>query len=449
MTKNIVVLPVEVKVREFLPKLFLACNIVSYSKFDVYFGGQRFLTKKFSPKNCVWFDKFTYIDSRTSAPFHVGNKVIMQDEEGPISYNHFSTVKQRYDLKQKKFIEFFLFSGKYDLKMIKFLRLKKKIIKVFGLLKLELLKKKNHIFFEKELKEIRKKYQNFLFISGHSSSYRSKKQTKFIYKNKKFSSVIRDFENVRKNYHELIKLCKKIAILNPNLVVVFRKHPNEDERYLKHMFGEIPKNLKLEYKYSVTPWILACKYFLHSGCQTSLEAIALKKNIITYLPHKVHGEKNFKLTSPLFKNSRDCIDFFQKNQFQNKKNYKININTKNIAINVSNRISYEKNFINFIKNCFNYEMNSKIFKKPYEKNNFLKIFLYKILSKIKSFFVNNDYYFDFIPKRFYISKEAKEKKLKSISQKEIKTFINTFNSIYKKKVRFKKYSESSFYIYSK
>ena len=150
MNKNIIVIPIEVKVREFLPKLYLSCKIASKSNFKVYFGGQRFLTKNHSPRNCVWFDKLTYIENRLISPFHVNNKVIMQDEEGPISYNHVSTVKKRYDYRQKKYLDFFLFSGSADLKMVKFLKLTKQKTKLFGLLKLDLLKK-NLKFFEKSI----------------------------------------------------------------------------------------------------------------------------------------------------------------------------------------------------------------------------------------------------------------------------------------------------------
>ena len=40
------------------------------------------------------------------------------------------------------------------------------------------------------------------------------------------------------------------------------------------------KNIKVEYKYTITPWIMCCDYFLHSGCSTVFEASILKKKII-------------------------------------------------------------------------------------------------------------------------------------------------------------------------
>ncbi len=444
MKNNIIVVPIETKVREFFPKLYLACKIVAGSKFKVFIGGQRFLTKEISPKNCVWFDKFTYVESRSDAPFHINNKVIMQDEEGPISYNDISTVKNRYSIMQKKYLDHFLFSGEKDLKMIKYLKLKKNITQIFGLLKLELTKKKNSIFFKEEITKINKKYKNFLFVPGHSSSYRSKKQSQFIYKEKVFKHALKNNENVEKNYYRLIELCKKIATSNPKLTIVFRRHPNENENNLKSAFGDIPKNIKFVYKFSVTPWIIACKYYLHSGCQTSLEAIALKKKIITYLPNKVLTN-NFKFTEPYFMEEEECLSFINKSR-DNKKFYKINKMVEKIAINLKKDISYDSLFIKFLKKNYGKNLNSNLRKRIIKNQNLLKIFIFNFLSKLKTFLVNRQIYFKIIPKKYYIPKEIKEKKFKSIKFNEINGFINKFNHLYKTKLKAKTLSESTFLI---
>jgi hypothetical protein len=177
-TRNILVLPIEIKVREFLPKLFLAYHVVANSKFNVYIGGQRFITRKYRPKSCVWFDKFTYAEERKNVPYHKENEVVLQDEEGPISYHSPETVHSRYSVEQKKFVKHFIFSGLSDIEKIKYLRLKEK--KIFGLLKLDLLKKKNTIY-DNEVKIIKKKYKNFFFLPGHSSKYIYFVQNKFVF----------------------------------------------------------------------------------------------------------------------------------------------------------------------------------------------------------------------------------------------------------------------------
>ena len=37
--------------------------------------------------------------------------------------------------------------------------------------------------------------------------------------------------------------------------------------------------IKIIFKYTVTPWIIACKSYIHSGCTTVFEAITLNKKI--------------------------------------------------------------------------------------------------------------------------------------------------------------------------
>ena len=444
-TRNILVLPIEVKVREFLPKLFLAYQVVTKSNFDAYIGGQRFLTKRYIPKKCLWLDKFTYAEVRKKVPFHLNNKVIMQDEEGPISYHNNANIQSRYTLNQKKFVDHFIFSGKNDLSKINYMKLKKK--KIFGLLKLDLLKK-NFFFFTSEVNEIKKKYKNFLFIPGHSSEYRSLAQADYICKNRnKNNKFLENIKNVKLNYSKLIDLTKKIAEQNPNLLIIFRKHPNETKENLKKIFKNKPKNIKLIYKYSVTPWIFACKYYLHSGCQTSLEAIACKKKIITYMPFQTYPDVNFKLTKPFFRCEKKCLYFFKKLK-KNQNFFFISSQVKLIADNLKKNIYYVKNFVNFLKKEYSYQMKSELQKREHVSQNFLiKIFM-KVCSKIKSFLVKKDIYLKFIPQNYYISREAKERKFKSISLYEIKKYLDYMIKIFSNKsnIRLKKMSESTFLI---
>ena len=54
-----IVIPIEIKVREFLPKAYLAYKIVKNSSFDVILGGQRNYTNKLIYDNCILLDKKT------------------------------------------------------------------------------------------------------------------------------------------------------------------------------------------------------------------------------------------------------------------------------------------------------------------------------------------------------------------------------------------------------
>ena len=52
-----------------------------------------------------------------------------------------------------------------------------------------------------------------------------------------------------------------------------------------------------------------------------------------------------------------------------------------------------------------------------------------------------------IPRKYYISKEMKEQKFKSIKLNEMIKFINVFNQIYGSNIKVKNLTESTFLIF--
>ena len=116
-------------------------------------------------------------------------------------------------------------------------------------------------------------------------------------------------------------------------------------------------------------------------------------------------------------------------------------------MNIDKRKTYEKSFINFLNQTYKKSLKSNLEKRITIKKNFFKRIIFNLLSRIKSELVKKDIYFKFIPKKYYISKEVKEKKFKSIKRNELKKFIDKFNEIYGTKIRFKNLSESTFLIF--
>ena len=67
---------------------------------------------------------------------------------------------------------------------------------------------------------------------------------------------------------------------NKKLNIIFRPHPNESIENVLKRFGKVPNNLKIIFSGKITPWIIGCELYIHSGCTTFLEASILKKKII-------------------------------------------------------------------------------------------------------------------------------------------------------------------------
>ena len=117
-----------------------------------------------------------------------------------------------------------------------------------------------------------------------------------------------------------------------------------------------------------------------------------------------------------------------------------------IALNLDKKSYYVEKFIEFLNNNYRHDMGSTIKKRKKNKRNFFINLFMKCASRIKIFLVRNDIYLSFIPKKYYIDKNIKEKKFKSLSLVEMKSYIKILQKINKdnKKIKIKKISESAF-----
>ncbi len=458
----IIFIPIEANIREKIPKIFLAYKILKLTKFKVIIGGQRYLNHKIEKfKNCVWLDKHTFHERLKKREIDKSNHIVVLDEEGPISLHDKFTKETLYSKFFFKLINTLILWGKEDFENLPKINNKKVKMEVHGHPKFDLLKKNYRKIFDSEIKYIKKKYKNFVFIPGNL--HVDDRSDEFISITRSWAqkynvkeSIIKQFLNYnfleRKNYLNFLKFIKKLALQNPKMTFILRKHPIEDEKKLREFLGAIPKNLKLEYKFTVTPWIIACNYYLHSGCTTAIEAAILKKKIIFYATKPIAKHKKFqrfKFSNLNFSNDEHCISFFSK---INKK--KINYKMKNIGNfiynNNSNKLFFEK-FINFIK-TIEFTDKSKIYYREDKKfifsvvsDKIIKI-IYMILSIIKNKVILKTFLKKYLPEKYLFSKDAALKKFRSLKKSEINEIISRLNKLHKNKIKIKntKISESVF-----
>ena len=199
----------------------------------------------------------------------------------------------------------------------------------------------------------------------------------------------------------------KIAKENPDINIVFRKHPHEDPKKTFLRFKGKPNNLHIVYKYNVTPWIIASTVYLHSGCTTSLEAAILKKKIFMYKPiiDKSIRERELSKISNFFSDERKLIIEINKNLKSNKSSNYIKI--KSLIYNNNSKDLFYKSFIKYINKYKN--LNSEIiFHKKlgkFEEIIFeLKKFILKILSFTKNLILNT-IFAQYVPEKYSFSKK--------------------------------------------
>ena len=166
----IALFPLEVKVREFMPKIFLAYQLIRNHNFQIILSKSRFLTNQLPYlRNAIYFDK-----SMSYEKEFILNKVKKEnfysalDEEGPmVFWPKFFFDTRLNDQVISKSDSYFL-RGKDELNVIKKnkVKIKKDILKIVGHPKYDLLKPKVKHIFDKEVFKIKDKFKNFVLISS-------------------------------------------------------------------------------------------------------------------------------------------------------------------------------------------------------------------------------------------------------------------------------------------
>ena len=466
----IVVIPIEVKDRELFPKLLIVYHLLRLNKNIkiVLSKSSILLNNNLNNKNLVYFEK-----SISTHKEHIHNKFLRQnyivslDEEGPFYHWPLIFKKNRINLKiinNNNFKYFFLW-GKNEKKFFSkniLLNNKKKIVPV-GHPKFDFLKKKNHIFYNKELSFIKKKYANIILISSsffYDSVMDEELYNIYVKKNLKNNSGKKEFENYMQNdfenYTQLIKLTKNIAKTFKNHTIIFRPHPRQDINKVKKRFGNIPKNLKVIFKFTATPWIISSDYYIHSHCTTVHEAFLLKKKIYCLRPNiKVFFKKNLTEYGNFFRDKNILL--------------KALINDFKIKNSLKSNLFFDKKIINFDKNKDTSELIASLILKKFKnitsqidyefekknKINLIKKIKFKILSVVKEIIYKNFKFFykflfeySLINVKYLFTKDYKLNKIKKLKEKEIFGFFNKIKNS-KVKIGIKKINNNIFEIYKK
>lgn len=248
----IILIPLEIGVREIYSKTFLSFFLAKKCKAKVYLFNARSLFKKIKKlKNCIFFDKSL---SNTKIEFHQSvmkdNFLVSLDEEGPV-YNWDKYVFNGRNPEQvyEKLAGNLLVSS-YEKKFFK----KKHFNKLFivGHPKYDLLKKDYISLYEQDGNSLKKKFSNYIYFSSSFSFDTIGGYKNFLLFNKKsFLSgkdgkiLYQQFLNFQKNdfinYSLFLETVVEVANRFPKKKIIFRPHPSQD---LKDVKKKIKKNSK-------------------------------------------------------------------------------------------------------------------------------------------------------------------------------------------------------------
>lgn len=206
-------------------------------------------------------------------------------------------------------------------------------------------------YFEKEVKELKDKFGEFVLINGNYTVYNHGLGVDFLF-NEKSNYHVEDIDNRmdRVSFFKyagtqclsMIELTHALAIKFPQKNFVYRPHPSENQSFYEFVFQGVP-NIIVSHEGAVSAWIIASQLLIHDGCTTALEAFFTGKPIVNFKP--VYDE-NFDIWLPNQLGERvDKIDSVI-HIIENLEQYNYSIEDQN-TINMLNSL-----MVNFTENSF-------------------------------------------------------------------------------------------------
>lgn len=242
--KELIILPIETKSREFLAKLNLASFLLN-NDHDVLIGSRKGILRELSSySNFIYISKsLSYeLESTIAKVKSLNSTFIVLDEEGNVFHENENTViKSILPLKYLDKIDYYFACGKKISELIKlnYPHFDQAKVKVVGNPRFELLKKNYDTLFTKT------DFNNYILINTNFSLGNPQKgliaQKDYIKKHVDFTPDFKahllDKINTQLTLvKEYCTMIEHLALIFPNELFIVRPHPSEDVKYWKKVY---------------------------------------------------------------------------------------------------------------------------------------------------------------------------------------------------------------------
>ena len=292
---KIIHIPIEVKSRELIPKLFFISRALK-KNFACFIGDKVAVNRSIRFfKSGIYFHKSInkndkdYIKKIRSRV----NAYISLDEEAGSAitnakeFNNLLNYRSSYE--NVKNVDKIYNWGNFDCQVWKKkYQLYKSKFKIVGHPKFDLLKKKIiNLIFKKEINVLKKRYKDFIFIPSTfiSSKKRLEKVINFEKQRINNSNYLKKRVNDRIfNYKLFLSFKKLISVLSkdfPNLKIVIKPHPTENRNDWEK---EIKKysNVHIDDEYNLLPYLYTAKLVIFNSSTAGIESVLLNKKTLCF-----------------------------------------------------------------------------------------------------------------------------------------------------------------------
>lgn len=288
--------PVEVKVRELLAKILLACKAAERG-YTVVLGEAHavremlymlpagvLMEKGVAPPKSEKFNRYRAM----------GNKIVSWCEEGLVFFDDEDYIRRKFNQDDLKIIECFFAWGKYQAKVVErhFPEMSKRI-EISGNPRLDLLRKEYRGIFQEEVDKLYDLYGDFILFNSNFQHCNHKHgdsgYVELLKKQGRFScpeeeKFIWEFVAHKKRlFDAFIHAIRSIRGIFPKFKIIIRPHPGENYAVWRDFFIS-DTGIEVIHDGGVIPWILASSVLVHNGCTTGIEAALLNQPAIAFRP---------------------------------------------------------------------------------------------------------------------------------------------------------------------
>ena len=300
MEKEItIILPIELKKREFDSRLLLAYHLVNKG-YKVIIGDRAGCERESKNiQNCIYIAKSLAFSQKSMYDnFHANNgKVLILYEEGAYVgrlENVASEIESAYPLGMLPYIDGILVYGESFVQVLTnhVSSLNSSNVIPIGNPRFDLHKPHYHSYFEKEVEDIKNRIGDYILFNGNfvrgnhhlgqehlrneiEQNEELTKEAKAVFYNFMDESVIQ--------LDSFIKMIANVAKSIPEISIVVRPHPGEDLKIYYENLSKY-KNVHITNKGMAYSWIIGAEIVVHQDCTTAVESIFANKPIISYIP---------------------------------------------------------------------------------------------------------------------------------------------------------------------
>ncbi len=289
-------LPIEVKKREFDAKVMLSC-IAAEKGFGVLLGRNNFNLIGEYPRG-VYLDKCISpykLDALSKQVNGKKNKLAILDEEGLVYpsetlYLDNRTSRETVDLASMIFTwgnaQRDAINGRYNIP--------DKLI-ASGSSRADLWQKTWHGVYTDEILKIKEQLGSYILIPANFSAAHHVDPINFSQKKRGIveNSGSRKKLNVKEDrflyrqkiFNKFLDLIPIVADHFPDYTILLRPHPNDNMKVWNKIKQNWPQNVKVIHQGGISPWILASDLLIHNSCTSGVEAYAMEKPAIAYTPY--------------------------------------------------------------------------------------------------------------------------------------------------------------------